>query len=67
MQVVTVKLCCTCGAAAQSASPAWSALTTQVPPPVNETTSTAIVQTLLALASMLNVTGRPELAVAATV
>ena len=59
--------CCTCGAAAQFALPAWFALITQVPEPWKVTFVPAIAQTLLALASIEKLTGRPEFATAATV
>ena len=61
----TLKLCDTWGAAPKVASPGWLALIVQVPPPtivtvVPETWHTAVVV-------VLNITVRPELAVAATV
>ena len=52
------------GAGAQVVSPAWSASITQVPTPVKETSAPLIEQTEVAEASMVNVTGRPEVAVA---
>ncbi len=63
----TAKLCCTCGAAFQFALPAWLALITQVPAPMKLTVLPAIEHTPLAAASIVNVTGKPELAVAVTV
>ena len=62
----TVNDCCTRGAGANVASPAWSASITHVPAPMNDTVRPAIVHTLAPVASMVNVTGRPELAVALT-
>ena len=47
--------------------PAWFALTTQEPTLWNVTVLPAIVQTLLEPAAMVKLTGRPEVAVAATV
>ena len=47
--------------------PAWLALITQVPAPVNDTVEPEIEQTDAALASIVNVTARPEVAVAVTV
>ena len=52
------------GAGAQVVSPAWSASMTQVPAPVNVTIPPEIVQTEVAETSIVNVTGRPEVAVA---
>ncbi|GAA0707681.1 hypothetical protein GCM10009105_06630 [Dokdonella soli] len=46
--------------------PAWFASITQVPAPVNDTVDALIEQTALALASIVNATARPELAVAVT-
>src|SRR5690349_5264582 len=59
----TAKLCCTCGAGSHPASPAWSALITQVPAPWKLTVEPVIEHTAPALASIANVTGRPEVAV----
>src|SRR6185295_10016852 len=65
--LVTANDCCTCDAGFQLASPAWLALMTQVPAPMNDTVEPAIVHTVLAEASMVNVTVSPEVAVAVTV
>ena len=59
-----MKVCCTCGAAFQLALPAWLASTTQVPAAVKLTTPAEIEQTEEAVASIVNVTLRPELALA---
>ena len=48
------------------AFPAWSASMTQVPAPMKETVAPLIVQTVLAVASIVNVTVRPDVAVAVT-
>src|SRR5262245_38341271 len=63
----TENVCCACGAAFQSTFPAWLALSTQVPPPMNETVEPTIEQTDAAEASTVKVTPRPEVAVALTV
>ena len=60
----TAKLCCTCGAALQFGLPDWWASITHVPAPMKLTTVPAIEQTPLALASIVNATVRPEVAVA---
>src|SRR5581483_9921508 len=66
--LATANDCCACVAAFQFALPAWLASTTQVPTAVKETTFPAIEQMLVAVASIENVTGRPDgLAVALTV
>src|SRR3954447_1139438 len=59
--------CCTCGAALKLALPAWLASMTQVPAPMNDTVEPEIEHTDVAVASIVNVTGRPEVAVAVTV
>ena len=48
-------------------SPAWLASITQVPTPMNDTVEPEIEQTDAAVASIVNDTARPELAVAVTV
>src|SRR6185295_4148261 len=59
--------CCTCGAGFQLASPGWFALITQVPAPMNDTVEPEIVHTVLADASIVKITARPEVAFAVTV
>src|SRR5262245_10613789 len=63
---LTVNDCCTCGAGKKLASPAWLALITHVPAPMNDTVEPATEHTVLADASIVNVTVRPEVAVAVT-
>ena len=48
------------------ALPAWLALITHVPAPMNDTVEPATEQTELADASIVNVTASPEVAVAVT-
>ena len=62
----TANDCRTRGAARRLAFPGWSALIKQVPTPMGETTEPTTVQTPALLGSALKTTGRPELAVAAT-
>ena len=63
----TEKLCWTCVAARKLALPAWSALSVQVPTPMKRTTPDEMEQTAALAEAMLNVTARPEVAVAAGV
>ena len=56
--------CCTWGAGAYVALPAWFASTTQVPEALNMTTPPLIEHTLVELASMVKLTGSPDVAVA---
>ena len=65
--LTTVNDCWTCGAAAKVAFPAWLALITQVPGPMKVTVAVAIVHTVLAAASIVKLTGSPDVAVAVTV
>src|SRR5581483_7932241 len=67
LPLATANDCCTWGAALYCALPAWLASTTQVPTPIIDTVAPLSEQTLVAVASMVKVTGRPEgLAVAVT-
>ena len=63
----TAKDCCTRGARSKSLLPAWSASTVHVPTPVGETREPETLQTPALAALAAKVTGRPELATAATV
>jgi hypothetical protein len=65
--LLTANDCAACGAAFQFPSPAWLASITQVPEAVNDTVDPAIEQTDDAVASIVNVTGRPDDAVAVSV
>ena len=65
--LTTVNDCCTCGAGLKVAFPAWLALITQVPGPMKVTVAVAIEHTVLAAASIVKLTARPEVAVAVTV
>nr|BFE58337.1 hypothetical protein GCM10020063_028630 [Dactylosporangium thailandense] len=62
---VTWKLTVTCGAAAQSASPAWSAVSVQVPTCTSATVPPLTVHTPNVV--LATVTVRPDVAVGATV
>ena len=61
---LTGKDCCTCGAGLKLALPPWLALITHVPGVRKETAPPLIEQTEEAEASMVNVTARPDVAVA---
>lgn len=61
---LTEKLCWTRGAAEKLESPAWSALTEQVPAPVKLTTPPEMAQMAELLLSIVKATARPEVAVA---
>ena len=61
---VTANDCCAWGAAAKVALPAWSASIVQVPPPKKLTVEPETVHTALPDGSIVNVTGKPELALA---
>ena len=66
----TANDCWACGAGRWVASPAWLPSITQVPTPRNDTVEPEVEpeseQTVLAEASMVSATGRPEEAVAVT-
>jgi hypothetical protein len=62
---LTVKLCCTCGAAAKEVLPAWFALIVQVPAIRNVAVVFETVQTLVV--ADVNATAKPEVAVAVSV
>src|SRR5262249_20847105 len=59
--------CCTCGAGAKVPLPAWLALITHMPVPINDTVEPEIEHTLVADGSIEMVTVRLEEAVAVTV
>src|SRR5262249_43061129 len=64
---VTVNVCWACSAGAKVVSPAWFALITQLPAATKLTVAAVSWHTELADAPTVNTTGKPELALAATV